>query len=63
MLVVWATLPTEQDRMVSKECYRSCKKLVDHMGLEMGIFSGSSYFSAIGDCYEECVKERDASKN
>jgi len=57
MFIVWATLPSEHDRVISKKCYKACKELVVSQGLEVGLFSGPSFFEAIRACYDECVKE------
>ncbi len=57
MLVVWLTLPTERNQEIAKSCYETCKKVVDEKGLEIGIFSGPSFFSAFEDCYDACMKE------
>ena len=57
MLVVWATLPSEHDRVISKKCYHACKIMADQKGLEVGVFSGPSFFTAIRTCYDECVEE------
>ena len=55
MLLVWVTLPSEHDRVISKKCFKSCKEIVDRMKIESGIFSGPLY--EMSECYEECVKE------
>jgi len=66
MLVVWATLPSEYDRVVSKKCYKACKEMLDKEGHEFGIFSefsDTSYSSMLSECYEECVRETDENSN
>ncbi len=57
MFVVWATLPSEHDRVISKKCYKACKEIVEQQGLELGVFEGPSFFEAIRECYDECIEE------
>ena len=55
MLLVWVTLPSEHDRVISKECFKSCKEVIERMDIESGIFSGPLY--EMSECYEECIEE------
>tara|TARA_R100001079_G_C4414046_1_gene136844 strand:- start:581 stop:832 length:252 start_codon:yes stop_codon:yes gene_type:complete len=62
MLLVWVTLPSEHDRVVSKKCYKMCKEAVSKMDVEMGMFSGPAYELSI--CYEACKREmKDKNEN
>jgi hypothetical protein len=55
MLLVWVTLPSDHDRVISKKCFQTCKKIIEQMDIESGIFSGPLY--EMSECYEECVGE------
>jgi hypothetical protein len=55
MLLVWATLPSKHDRVVSKKCYKICKEAVSKMDVEVGMFSGPAFEMSI--CYETCKRE------
>ena len=55
MLLVWVTLPSAHDRVISKKCFQTCKEIIDQMDIESGIFSGPLY--EMSECYEECVEE------
>jgi hypothetical protein len=55
MLLVWVTLPSEHDRVISKKCFKSCKEVIEQMDIESGIFSGPLY--EMSECYEECIEE------
>jgi hypothetical protein len=62
MLLVWATLPSEYDRVISKRCYRICKQAVSNMDIEVGMFSGPAFEMSM--CYEACVREtKDKNEN
>lgn len=55
MLLVWATLPSEYDRVVSKKCYKICKEAVSKMDIEVGMFSGPAF--EMSTCYETCKRD------
>lgn len=55
MLLVWITLPSDHDRVISKKCFQTCKQIIEQMDIESGIFSGPLY--EMSECYEECVEE------
>ena len=57
MLLVWVTLPSEHDRVISKKCYKICKEAVSKMDIETGMFSGPAYELSI--CYEACKRKMD----
>jgi hypothetical protein len=60
MLLVWVTLPSDHDRVISKKCYRICKEAVSKMDVEVSMFSGPAFEMSI--CYEACtrgLKDRD----
>jgi len=62
MLLVWVTLPSEHDRVISKKCYKTCKEAVSQMGVETGMFSGPAYELSI--CYETCKRDmKDKNEN
>jgi hypothetical protein len=57
MLLVWVTLPSEHDRVISKKCYKICKEAVSQMDVKVGMFSGPAYELSI--CYVACKREMD----
>jgi hypothetical protein len=62
MLLVWITLPSEHDRVISKKCYKTCKQAVDKMDIKKGVFSGPAF--ELSMCYEACVNEaKDRNEN
>ena len=62
MFIVWITLPSEHDRVVSKKCYKTCKEAVSKIEVETGMFSGPAYEMSM--CYEACKRElRDKNEN
>tara|TARA_Y100000592_G_C5436198_1_gene300877 strand:- start:901 stop:1152 length:252 start_codon:yes stop_codon:yes gene_type:complete len=62
MFIVWITLPSEHDRVVSKKCYKMCKEAVSKIEVETGMFSGPAYEMSM--CYEACKRElRDKNEN
>ena len=62
MLLVWVTLPSEYDRVVSKKCYKTCKEAVSKMEIYTGMFSGPAYELSI--CYEACKRNmKDGNEN
>jgi uncharacterized membrane-anchored protein YhcB (DUF1043 family) len=56
MVIVWLTLPNKDIREARKECLQTCRKMLDEKEMEMSIFSGAGYFSAMGKCYEDCKR-------
>jgi len=56
MIVVALTLPTEKVKEVNRQCYKECKLMVKQ-DKKRSIWSGSSYFSKLGDCMEACTEE------
>ena len=56
MLVVWITLPSPDERLINKACFRQCKVEIDNNGYKMSILSGPAYIDAMKHCHAECVK-------
>ena len=62
MFIVWITLPSEHDRVVSKKCYKMCKEAISKIEVETGMFSGPAYEMSM--CYEACKRElKDKNEN
>ena len=62
MVVVALTLPTEEAKEISRECYVECKLMVKQ-DKKRSIWSGASYFSKLGDCVEVCTQEKNENRD
>jgi predicted MFS family arabinose efflux permease len=54
MLIVWITMPNEEERLINKKCFRACKHKVETLGYNMSMLSGPAYIDAIRTCHAEC---------
>ena len=54
MLIVWITMPSAEDRLINKKCFRACKYKVETLGYNMSLISGPAYIEAIRTCHAEC---------
>ncbi len=52
--LVWATMPTEQERLINKNCYKLCKQRVEEDGLRLNLLQAPPYLRAIEKCHNEC---------
>jgi len=57
MALAWVTLPTDQERMINRECAQKCIKLVGGEKKEFSIFKGPTFFDQMGRCHTACTKD------
>ena len=55
MLVVWITMPSSEERLINKKCFRECKTKVEREGHTMSFLSSRDYIEAMKECHKECV--------
>ena len=55
LLVVWITLPSSEERLINKECFRECKVKVEREGHTMSFLSSRDYIEAMKECHKECA--------
>tara|TARA_R100000458_G_C8222537_1_gene206446 strand:- start:612 stop:887 length:276 start_codon:yes stop_codon:yes gene_type:complete len=56
MALAWITLPTEEDRVINRECAQKCIKLVGEERGELSIFKAPTFFDEMGRCHTACTK-------
>ena len=55
LLVVWITMPSSEERLINKECFRECKVKVEREGHTMSFLSSRDYIEAMKECHKECA--------
>jgi hypothetical protein len=55
MLLVWITLPTPEERLLNKACFKQCKTKVERDGHTMSFLSSRDYIEAMKECHQECA--------
>jgi hypothetical protein len=55
LLVVWLTMPTSEERLINKQCFRECKTKVEREGHTMSFLSSRDYIEAMKECHKECA--------
>ena len=55
LLVVWITMPSSDERLINKECFRECKSKVERLGHTMSFLSSRDYIEAMKECHKECA--------
>ena len=56
MALAWITLPSEEDRVINRECAQKCIKLVGEERGELSIFKAPTFFDEMGRCHTACTK-------
>tara|TARA_R110002110_G_scaffold283415_1_gene497614 strand:+ start:139 stop:435 length:297 start_codon:yes stop_codon:yes gene_type:complete len=70
MVLVWATLPSEDAQLINSACAQQCRELVDLVGSSIPSLPPSlpdqvilspddrtSYFDELSDCYDACMEK------
>tara|TARA_R110000796_G_scaffold240630_2_gene361791 strand:- start:1199 stop:1486 length:288 start_codon:yes stop_codon:yes gene_type:complete len=57
MVLVWATLPSEDNQLINRVCAQQCKEIISGNRGELNIFSGPVYFEEMGKCHRGCAEE------
>lgn len=55
MLLVWITLPSPEERLINRRCFKQCKVKVEREGHTMSFLSSRDYIAAMKECHEECA--------
>ena len=55
MLLVWITLPSPEERLLNKACFKQCKTKVEREGHTMSFLSSRDYIEAMKECHQECA--------
>ena len=55
MIIVWVTMPSEDQRLINRQCFAACKIKIEKEGYSMSFFSGPAYVDAIKECHAECA--------
>ena len=55
MLLVWITLPSPEERLINRRCFKHCKVKVEREGHTMSFLSSRDYIAAMKECHEECA--------
>ena len=56
MLIVWLTLPSQENMRINKQCSKTCMQVMKKRGIELDIFSAPSYNSIFKECHRQCIK-------
>ena len=56
MLVVWVTMPSSEERLINKRCFKECKVKVEREGHSMSFLSSRDYIEAMKECHKECAR-------
>ena len=54
MLVVWLTMPSSDERLLNKRCFRECKVKIEREGHTMSFLSSRDYIDALKECHKLC---------
>ena len=57
LLVVWFTMPTSEERLINKQCFKQCKVKVEREGHTMSFLSSRDYIEAMKECHKECASD------
>jgi hypothetical protein len=55
MSIVWITMPSPEERLINKKCFRSCKDKVERQGHTMSFLGSRDYIEAVKVCHNECA--------
>tara|TARA_R100000664_G_scaffold19402_1_gene28555 strand:+ start:1159 stop:1449 length:291 start_codon:yes stop_codon:yes gene_type:complete len=55
MAIVWLTMPSSEERLINKKCFKECKVKVERQGHTMSFLSSRDYIEAIKVCHKECA--------
>ena len=55
LLIVWITMPSSEERLINKQCFRECKTKVEREGHTMSFLSSRDYIEAMKECHKECA--------
>lgn len=58
LLVVWITMPSSDERLINRQCFKQCKTKVEREGHTMSFLSSRDYIEAMKECHKECASTK-----
>ena len=55
LLIVWITMPSSEERLINKQCFKECKSIVEREGHTMSFLSSRDYIEAMKECHKACA--------